>query len=139
MHNARVRLYRESVCARIIIAVVVASREDPHPITGIVPASTSHRSIVLNATSRCNDEADAHSRHSTHSDRHTHCLQLHMSYSASNPMRSIISNLSRVEIFIFIVQLSTSFSVVYKKATLSQFIFFLSILLNISLSFIKYI
>jgi len=72
---------RESVCARIIIAVVVASREDPHPITGIVSASTSHRSTALNAASSCNDndEADAHSRHSTHLDRRTHCLQLHMS------------------------------------------------------------
>lgn len=78
---------------RVIIAVVVASREDPHPITGIVPASTSHRSIVLNAASSCNDdddEVDAHSRHSTYLDRRTHCLQLHVSYSASNPMRSII-------------------------------------------------
>lgn len=93
----------------LLRAVVVASREDPHPITGIVPASTSHRSIALNAASNCsNDEVDAHSRHSTHSDRHTHCLQLHVSYGASNLMRSIISNLSGAEILIFSVELSTS-------------------------------
>lgn len=146
MHNARVRLYRESVCAWIIIAVVVASREDPHPgITGIVPASTSHRSTALNAASSCNDdddEADAHSRHSTHLDRRTHCLQLHMSYSASNPKRSIISNLSRAEILIFSAQLSphrTLFEHVVTsindKATLSIILFF-SVLLFINVIYI---
>lgn len=110
MHNIRTYVASgstASVCLRagIIIAVVVAPREDPHPITGIVPASTSHRSIALNAASSCSDEADAHSRHSTHSDRRTHCLQSHVSYSASNPMRSIISNLPcRADIFIFSIQ-----------------------------------
>lgn len=98
-HNARARVIITRDRSR-------ASREDPHPITGIVPTSTSHRSIALNAASNCtNDQVDAHSRHSTHSDRRTHCLQLHVSYSASNPMRSIISNLSGTEIFIFTLEL----------------------------------
>lgn len=62
-------------------------------------ASTSHRSTALNAASSCNDndEADAHSRHSTHLDRRIvyNCI-----CHSTSTMRSIILNLSRAEILI---------------------------------------